>query len=91
MNAEIWDTATVVADALSAHAVLGRLLSEGVPARLQTDTALLGVVRQCRILVPRHLLHRARCVLWLTCFSDEELAALALGEDATLAGDAAGD
>jgi hypothetical protein len=91
MNAEIWDTATVVADTLSGHAVLGRLISEGVPARLETDTALLGVVRQCRILVPRRLLHRARCVLWLTCFSDEELAALALSPDATVPGDAAGD
>jgi hypothetical protein len=74
-----WETAAVVADALSAHALLGRLQLEGIPARLQADTALLGVVRQCRILVPRALLTRARCALSLAPFSDEELASLATG------------
>ncbi len=75
-----WETAAVVADALSAQALLGRLTSEGVPARLQSDTALLGVVRQCRILVPGDMIHRARWVLWQTRFSPEELASLAVGE-----------
>ncbi len=28
------------------------------------------------------MIHRARCVLWQTRFSDEELAALAVGEAA---------
>jgi hypothetical protein len=91
MESELWDTAAVVTDTLSAHAVLGRLTSEGVPARLLTDTALLGVVRQCRILVPRRLLRRARCVLWLSQFSDEELATLALSTSAeSVAGGAQG-
>jgi len=72
-----WDVAAAVADTLSAQALIGLLASEGVPARMQSDTALLGEARQCRILVPRELIRRARCVLWQTRFSDEELAALA--------------
>jgi hypothetical protein len=72
-----WDVAAVVADTLSAEALMGLLASEGVPARVQSDTALLGAARQCRILVPRDMIQRARCVLWQTRFSDEELAALA--------------
>ena len=77
---EKWDTAAVVADALSAQVLLGRLLSEGLPARVQSDTALLGAARQCRILVPAGLLHRAKYVLWETQFTEEELAFLATGE-----------
>jgi hypothetical protein len=56
---------------------MGLLASEGVPARLQSDTAILGAARQCRILVPKEMIQKARCVLWQTRFSDEELAALA--------------
>jgi hypothetical protein len=74
-----WETAAVVADTLSAQALLGRLASEGVPARLQSDTALLGAARHCRIQVPGEFIHRARYVLWQTQFSDEELASLAVG------------
>jgi hypothetical protein len=80
MGSEGWDTAAVVSDTLSAQALMGRLASEGVPARLQADTALLGVARQCRILVPSRLLHRAKYVLWQTHFTEEELASLATGE-----------
>jgi hypothetical protein len=75
-----WDTAAVVSDTLSAQAVLGRLAAEGVPARLQSDTALLGAVRQCRILVPASIVAHARVLLWQSRFTDEELASLALGE-----------
>jgi hypothetical protein len=81
-----WETAAVVADALSAQALLGRLQSEGITARVQADTALLGVVRQCRIQVQRADLRRARCALWLTCFSDDELASLALADSAAAPG-----
>jgi hypothetical protein len=77
-----WEEAAVVADTLSAEALIGLLVSEGVTARLQSDTALLGAARQCRILVPRDMIQRARCVLWQTRFSDEELAALAEETDA---------
>jgi hypothetical protein len=80
MGSRGWETAAVVSDTLSAQALIGRLASEGVPARLQSDTALLGAARQCRILVPAGLLHRAKYVLWETQFTEEELAFLATGE-----------
>ncbi len=72
--------AAVVADTLSAQALIGLFASEGVPARLQSDTALLGAARQCRILVPQDMIGRARYVLWQARFSDEELSQLALGQ-----------
>jgi hypothetical protein len=80
MSSRGWDTAAVVSDTLSAQALIGRLASEGVPARLQSDTALLGAARQCRILVPTRLLNRAKYVLWEAQFTEEELASLATGE-----------
>ena len=82
MKDKNWEIAAVVADTLSAEALVGLVASEGVPARLVTDSELLGAARQCRILVPAAMIHRARCVLWQTSFSDEELAALAVGERA---------
>ncbi|HTV50795.1 MAG TPA: hypothetical protein VME21_06380 [Steroidobacteraceae bacterium] len=83
---DTWETAAVVADTLSAHALLGRLQSEGIAARVQADTALLGAVRQCRIQVPSAELRRARCALWLASFSDDELASLALADSAAAPG-----
>ena len=80
MGSRGWETAAVVSDTLSAQALIGRLASEGVPARLQSDTALLGAARQCRILVPAGLRHRAKYGLWETQFTEEELAILATGE-----------
>jgi hypothetical protein len=75
-----WEVAAVVADTLSAQALVGLFASEGVPSRMQSDTALLGAARQCRILVPREMIQRARLLLWQSRFSDEELAALAVGQ-----------
>ena len=80
-----WDTAVVVCDTISAHAVLGRLCAEGIVARIECDTALLGAARQCRILVPSALLRRAKCTLWESSFSDEELADLATADQMTAA------
>jgi hypothetical protein len=80
MDREDWQVVAVVADTVSAEVLMGRLAAEGVRVRLKADTALLGEARQCSVLVPSSMVHRARCVLWQTSFSDEELAALALGE-----------
>ncbi len=94
MDSEHWEIVAVVADTLSAEALLGLLASEGIRARVQADSELLGAARQCRILVPRKVVRRARYLLWQTRFSDEELAALAMGEpasDGTAAGPDAKD
>ena len=80
MNDKHWEIAAVVADTLSAEALAGLFASEGVPSRLVTDSDLLGAARRCRVLVPSAMIQRARCVLWQARFSDEELAALAVGE-----------
>lgn len=80
MDSEHWEILTVVADTLSAQALIGLLASEGIGTRVQADSELLGAARQCRILVPRRAILRARCLIWQTRFSDEELSALALGE-----------
>ncbi len=80
MDTEHWEILTVVADTLSAEALVGLLASEGIGTRVQADSELLGAARQCRILVPRRAILPARRLLWQTRFSDEELAALAMGE-----------
>lgn len=80
MDCEHWEIVAVVPDTLSAGALLGLLASEGIRARVQADSELLGAARRCRILVPRKVVHRARYLLWQTRFSDEELSALAMGE-----------
>jgi hypothetical protein len=82
MSSNGWDTVVVVCDTISAHALLGRLASEGVTARLECDTALLGAARQCRILVPAESVRLAKCVLWQSSFSEQELANLATACDA---------
>ncbi len=69
----------MVSDTLSAQAICERLLSEGVTARIQSDTALLGTARQCRVQVPAEVEHRAKRVLADAQFSDAELEELATG------------
>ncbi len=80
MDSEHWETVAVVTDTLSAQALVGLLASERIRARVQADTELLGAARRCRVQVPRKLIDRARCLLWQTRFSDEELSELALSE-----------
>jgi hypothetical protein len=75
-----WATVAVVSDTLSAQAVFERLVSEGVEARVQSDTALLGAARQCRVQVPVEAEHRAKRVLADAQFTDAELDDLATGE-----------
>jgi len=75
-----WVSAAVVSDTLSAQALCERLVAEGVTARVQSDTSLLGAARLCRILVPQEALHRAKWVLSNSQFTDAELEWLATGE-----------
>ncbi len=88
MNSEPWEIVTVVPDTLSAQALLGLFASEGIRARVQTDSELLGAARRCHVLVPSKVIGRARCLLWQTRFSDEELSALAMGK---VSGEASGE
>lgn len=78
MSAHDWEALLVLHDTVSAQAFLERLRSEGIGARLRTDTAILGAARRCRIEVPAQQLAKARSVLEAAQFSDEELDELAL-------------
>jgi hypothetical protein len=75
-----WITVAVVSDTLSAQAIHERLVTEGVEARVRSDTALLGIARQCRIQVPARAEHRAKRVLTEAQFTDAELERLATGD-----------
>ncbi len=79
MDSEDWEIVAVVADTLSAEALVGLLASEGIRARVQADSELLGAARRCHILAPCKVIDRARYLLWQTRFSDEDLAELAMG------------
>lgn len=74
-----WITVAVVSDTLSAQAIYERLTTDGVTARVLSDTALLGTARQCRVQVPAEAEHRAKRVLAEAQFSDAELEELATG------------
>ncbi|MFO7278434.1 MAG: hypothetical protein DIU56_015525 [Pseudomonadota bacterium] len=80
MSDESWKRLTAVLDELSARALVERLQMEGVPARIDADTPLLGAARRCHIMVPAGRMHRAREILASGRFSDEELTFLATGE-----------
>jgi len=64
---------------LEAHIVAGRLNVEGVPTIVLTALGL-DPSNNAEILVPRHLIHRARWVLAWPPVSEEELQFLATGE-----------
>lgn len=80
MSDSSWRRLMTVLDVLSAQAIVERLMSEGVPARVRTDSSLLGTARRCEILVPDGLFERAEWLLSSGQFSDDELASLAIGE-----------
>ena len=76
-----WSTAARVSDSAIAQLLVDLLVSEGVPARVAGDTVLLGVSRECRILVPDEYLHRAKWLLaQQATLTDAELESLATGE-----------
>jgi hypothetical protein len=75
-----WKPVAVVLDTLSANAIAQRLQLEGIAARIQSDTSLLGAARQCRVLVQAEDLRRAEAALSSSGFTDEELTRLATGE-----------
>jgi hypothetical protein len=75
-----WHVVATVPDTMSAQALLTYLQAEGVPAMVQTDTALLGEARRCDILVPAESTYRARLLLAQGQFTDAELTFLATGE-----------
>jgi hypothetical protein len=76
-----WITVAVVSDTLSAQAICERLTTDGVTARVLSDTELLGTARLCRVQVPQESELRAKRVLADAQFSDAELDELATGKE----------
>lgn len=64
---------------LEAHIIAGRLETDGVPVIVMAP-ACIDVAMTAEILVPEHLMHRARWVMSWPAPSDEELLFLATGE-----------
>jgi hypothetical protein len=77
-----WITVAVVSDTLSAQAIYERLTTDGVTARVVSETELLGTARLCRVQVPQESEHRAKRVLADAPFTDAELDELATGRKA---------
>lgn len=75
-----WQPVAIVLDTLSASAMAERLELEGIRAVVQSDTSLLGAARQCRVLVQKEDLPRARWILFSGGFTEAELTDLATGK-----------
>jgi hypothetical protein len=75
-----WDVVATFSDVASAHAMAVLLQGEGVPAKIFSDTTILGEARHCEIRVPSELAHRARWLMSQAQFTDAELTFLATGE-----------
>ena len=71
---------------LEAHIVAGRLDAEGVPTVVLSAPAP-DLSSSAEVLVPRHLMHRARWVLAWPPASEEELLFLATGEVGPVVGE----
>lgn len=79
MSQDNWAHLTSCPDAPAAQMLVDALIGYGVPARMESQPALLGEVRNCNVLVDSSLLHRARWFLAQGQISDAELDFLASG------------
>lgn len=80
MSEQAWVCVLSVADTVSAAAVITRLESEGVPARIEKGTQILGEGQLCAIVVPPQFERQAMAILADGQFTDDELAFLATGQ-----------
>lgn len=67
-------------DEPSAEAVAELLRGQGVPARVETQSPVPGLVEDIRVVVPKALEHRARWLLRSADVTDGELNFLATGK-----------
>ena len=74
-----WTAIEVFRDEASAQSIAGRLRMEGVPAVVHHAGPIPGL-EELHVLVPGHLMTRARSVLAAGEFSEAELIFLATGE-----------
>ncbi len=79
MPQDYWALLTTFPNAPAAQMLVDALVDYGVPARMESEPALLGEVRNCHVRVDSSLLHRARWFLAQGQISDVELDFLATG------------
>ena len=77
---ENWVCVLSVTDTVSATAMVTRLESEGVPAKIEKGTQILGEGQLCAIVVPRQFERQASSILADGRFTEDELAFLATGQ-----------
>ena len=77
---EFWEQLEVFEDEASAETMAGRLRMEGVPTEIEASSPFPGLNEGFRVMVPKHLAHRARWVLAAIDTTESELTYLATGE-----------
>ena len=75
---EVWEKFEDFGDQASAEVLAGRLRLDGVPAQIERVSPLPGLDDRFRLMVPEHLVNRARGILAST--DVRELAYLATGK-----------
>lgn len=77
---EEWEVLLTFEDEASAHALAELLVKEGVPASVDVQAPVPGLVENIRLLVRSDLAHRARWILESSKLTDEELDLAATGQ-----------
>jgi hypothetical protein len=81
MSETQWRLLTTLPDLPSAQSLAEIMIGDGIAARVMSDASVLGQAAPSRIYVDATHLHRARSfIAQQGQFTDEELAALAVGE-----------
>jgi hypothetical protein len=75
-----WSVVDKFGDRISAQALYGLLEAEKVPCYFASNEVVPGLGTEFAVLVPTHLLHRARWICEQSRVSEQELADLATGE-----------
>ena len=75
-----WEELLTIEHEATAQALAELLRREGVPARVEVQSPIPGLVENVRLVVPENLAHRARWLLNSPKLSDRELAYMATGK-----------
>ena len=74
---EDWEPLEDFGDRASAASIVGLLDTEGVPARIDESSPIPGLDEMFRVMVPSHLVDRAREIVAAMDISESELDVLA--------------
>ncbi len=77
---EEWEVLLTLEDEGSAQALAELLVKEGVPASVEVQAPVPGLVENVRLVVRSDMAHRARWILNSSKLTDEELEFAATGQ-----------